>query len=111
MRASAFFRCPKLETVTLPDSLKHLDDYAFGDCFALREVRFGKGLLDVGQAAFGGCSNLQHVYFGGDAPTPFGTRIYVRTPTNLVNHVQPSTKGWKETWPPNDAFSRRVVRE
>ena len=26
-------------------------------------------------------------------------------------HVQPSTKGWKETWPPNDAFSRRVVRE
>ena len=109
VRASAFFRCPKLETVTLPDSLKHLDGYAFGGCFALREVRFGKGLLDVGQAAFGGCSNLQHVYFGGDAPTPFGTRIYVRTPTNLVNHVTPSATGWGKTWPPNDPFTRRVV--
>ena len=109
--AAAFFGCPKLETVTLPDSLKHLDSYAFGDCFALREVRFGNGLLDVGQAAFGGCSNLQHVYFGGDAPTPFGTRIYVRTPTNLVNHVTPSAKGWGETWPPNDPITRRVVAD
>ena len=107
--AAAFFCCPKLETVTLPDSMKHIDGYAFGDCFALREVRCGKGLLDVGQAAFGGCSNLWHVYFGGDAPTPFGTRIYVRTPTNLVNHVTPSAKGWGKTWPPNDLITRRVV--
>ena len=106
--AAAFFCCPKLETVTLPDSMKHIDGYAFGDCFALREVRCGKGLLDVGQAAFGGCSNLRHVYFGGDAPTPFGTRIYVRTPTNLVNHVMPSAKGWGKTWPPNDPHTRPV---
>lgn len=107
--AAAFFGCPQLETVALPDSLKHLESYVFGDCFALREVRFGKGLLDVGQAAFGGCSNLLHVYFGGDAPVALGTRIYVRTPTNLVNHVQFTTKGWRETWPPNDAFARKVV--
>ena len=106
--AAAFFGCPRLETVTLPDSLKHVEGYAFGDCFALREVRFGKGLLDMGQAAFGGCSNLLHVYFGGDAPAPRGTRIYVRTPTNLVNHVTPVSKGWGSAWPPNDDFSRPV---
>lgn len=82
---AAFFGCPRLETVSLPDSLKHVAGYAFGDCFALREVRFGSGLLDVGQAAFGGCSNLLHVYYGGDAPQARGTRIYVRTPTNLVD--------------------------
>ena len=105
---AAFFCCPKLETVTLPDSLKHIDGYAFGDCFALREVRVGKGLLDVGQASFGGCSNLLHVYFAGNAPKPIGTRIYVRTPTNLVNHVSPAAKGWSSSWPPNDNFSRPV---
>lgn len=105
---AAFFGCSNLETVTLPDSLKHLEGYAFGDCFTLREVRFGKGLLDVGQAAFGGCSNLLHVYFGGDAPAPRGTRIYVRTPTNLVNHVNAAAKGWTEYWPPNDDFARSV---
>ena len=106
--AAAFFGCPRLETVMLPDSLKHVEGYAFGDCFTLREVRFGKDLLDVGQAAFGGCSNLLHVYFGGHAPETRGTRIYVRTPTNLVNHISPAAKGWSETWPPNDAFARRV---
>ena len=92
----------------MSDSLEHVEGYAFGDCFALREVRFGKGLLDVGQAAFGGCSNLLHVYFGGDAPEPRGTRIYVRTPTNLVNHVNAAAKGWTEYWPPNDDFARSV---
>ena len=106
--AAAFFGCPRLETVVFPDSLEHVEGYAFGDCFALREVRFGKGLLDVDQAAFGGCSNLLHVYFGGDAPEPRGTRIYVRTPTNLVNHVNASAKGWADRWPPNDDHSRRV---
>ena len=106
--AAAFFGCPRLETVVLPDSLKHVEGYAFGDCFALREVQFGKGLLDVGQAAFGGCSNLLHVYFSGDAPKPLGTRIYVRTPTNLVNHISPAAKGWSSTWPPESPFSRRV---
>ena len=108
---AAFFGCSRLETVTFPDSLKHVEDYAFGDCSDLREVRFGKGLLDVGQAAFGGCSNLLHVYFGGDAPETRGTRIYVRTPTNLVNHISPAAKGWTDRWPPNDAFSRRVEVE
>jgi len=107
--AAAFFGCPRLETVVSPDSLEHVEGYAFGDCFALRDVRFGKGLLDVGQAAFGGCSNLLHVYFGGDAPEPRGTRIYVRTPTNLVNHVNAATKGWTDRWPLNDEFSRPVI--
>ncbi len=106
---AAFFGCPRLETVSLPDSLKHVAGYAFGDCFALREVRFGSGLLDVGQAAFGGCSNLLHVYYGGDAPQARGTRIYVRTPTNLVNHVNPAAEGWTDRWPPNDESSRPVL--
>ena len=108
---AAFFGCPKLETVAFPDSLKHVGSYAFGDCFALREVRFGKGLLDVGQAAFGGCSNLLHVYFGGDAPAARGTRIYVRTPTSLVNHVQPAAKGWGKTWPADEDSARPVRKE
>lgn len=108
--AAAFFGCPKLERAMFPDSLRHVEGYAFGDCFSLREVRFGKGLLDMGQAAFGGCSNLIHVYFGGDAPAALGTRIYVRTPTNLVNHINPISKGWLSTWPPNDEFSRPVIR-
>ena len=107
----AFFGCPKLETIAFPDSLKHVESYAFGDCFALREVRFGKGLLDVGQAAFGGCSNLLHVYLGGDAPIARGTRIYVRTPTNLLNHVKSAARGWGATWPANDEFSRPVRKE
>ena len=105
---SAFFGCPKLETVSLADSVISIGGYAFGDCFALREVRCGSGLKEVGQAAFGGCRNLQDVYFAGDAPNPAGSRIYVRTPETLVNHVRPGTKGWGARWPLRDNFSRPV---
>ena len=107
---AAFFGCPALETVSLPDSLERIDGYAFGDCFALREVRCGTGLREVGQATFGGCKSLRDVYFAGDAPLATGTRVYVRSPTNLVNHIKPSAKGWKNVWPPFDEFSRKVIR-
>ena len=111
VHSAAFFKCSRLEKVVLPDSLKRIGAYVFGDCFALREVRCGKGLLDVGHAAFGGCTNLVDVFFEGDAPAALGTRIYVRTPTNLVNHVNSRAKGWGETWPPGDATARAVRRE
>ena len=113
IEGTAFFGCGHLETVTLPDSLKSIGKYAFGDCSSLREVRCGKGLIDVGQAAFGGCTNLVDFHFGGDAPSALGTRIFVRTPTNLVLHVKANANanGWGETWPPYDSAARGVRRE
>ena len=109
VHSAAFFKCGRLESVVLPNSLKKIGAYAFGDCFFLRSVRCGSGLLDVGHAAFGGCTNLVDVYFAGDAPAALGMRIYVRTPTNLVNHVDSRANGWGGMWPPGDA-SARVVR-
>ena len=109
VHSAAFFKCGRLESVVLPNSLKKIGAYAFGDCFSLRSVRCGSGLLDVGHAAFGGCTNLVDVYFAGDAPAALGMRIYVRTPTNLVNHVDSRANGWGGMWPPGDA-SARVVR-
>ena len=108
---TAFHGCSSLETVELPDSLRKIGDYAFSDCSALRHVKCGSGLRDVGQAAFGGCTNLHDVCFAGDAPAALGTRIYVRTPTNLVNHVRYGAKGWGEAWPPRDESARAVRSE
>ncbi|MBQ7191011.1 MAG: leucine-rich repeat domain-containing protein [Kiritimatiellae bacterium] len=106
---AAFFGCTNLESVAFPDSLTSIRPCAFGDCVRLRRVWCGTGLAEVGQAAFGGCKNLQNIYFNGDAPKQLGTRILVRTPATLVNHVRSGAKGWGVRWPANDDFSRPVA--
>lgn len=81
----AFYGCGKLETLNMPNSVREIKDGAFGNCDALRQVRFfanknfptltGGGqwggrygingltsnLETIGNRAFEGCINLLHI--------------------------------------------------
>ena len=48
----AFFHSPGLESLTVPDSVVKIDDYAFFQCEAICPLRFGKGLEHIGAFAF-----------------------------------------------------------
>ena len=61
--AGAFKECKSLKQVILPDNLKILPRYVFGDCPALEEVRFGNGLQSIDEGAFRSCSSLQAASF------------------------------------------------
>ena len=86
----AFADCTALETLTLPDSLTEIvgrGGYkgAFSGCTALRNVKFGAGLVTIGSGtsatydsspdyyaytgAFGNCDNLETVEFGPNLKT------------------------------------------
>ena len=49
---SALDNCPKLEKVTLTDSVTYIADYAFSYCKNLKEVRFGSGVNSISGNAF-----------------------------------------------------------
>jgi len=38
--------------VTIPDSVKTVQEGAFSGCTALKDVRFGKGVTEIGSSAF-----------------------------------------------------------
>ena len=57
----AFSMNEKLKSVTLPDTLKEIEYYAFADCTALEEVTVPEGVLNIGSFAFIRCASLKSV--------------------------------------------------
>ena len=61
-------------SVTIPESVTIIGDYAFYDCYNLTSVMIGNGVTTIGNCAFSGCESLTSVnipasvtYIGGNA--------------------------------------------
>mgnify|MGYP001623665331 FL=1 len=50
----AFLGNTSITTVTLPDTVRFIGDYAFSDCTSLRDIDFGEGLIEIEDLAFVG---------------------------------------------------------
>lgn len=57
--ASAFCGCKNLTKISLPKSLKYIDNNAFALCPQLRVINLPNTLEVIGQYAFQGCSSLK----------------------------------------------------
>ena len=57
----AFYECTKLRRVTLPSSLRSIEDEAFGLCDKLEEINLPDSIAHVGKAAFEGTLALKKV--------------------------------------------------
>lgn len=59
----AFFACPNLTSVILPDTVTWIQSCAFQECEALESIHLGNGLQRVGSSAFFWCSSLTELSF------------------------------------------------
>ena len=50
-----------ITTVILPDTVKHIESYAFMGCKSLENIRLPEGLLSIGDSAFADCTSLADV--------------------------------------------------
>ena len=60
-----FADCKELVSVTIPKSIKTVDDEAFANCDNLTTVNIEVGVLKIRELAFFGCSNLKEVHYNG----------------------------------------------
>ena len=67
--AYAFECCDKLTTLTIPDTVKTIEEGAFRDCNNLITVRLGNGVQVVCERAFEECDQLSYVNFGQNLHT------------------------------------------
>ena len=59
--SGAFEGCISLESISLPDGLKSIDDYAFSECTSLESISLPDGLSTIGQYAFSECTSLESI--------------------------------------------------
>lgn len=61
----AFAYCPQLRTVVLKEGVTTLWDYAFNSCPQLADVTLPVSMQEIGFYVFDGCSSLSNVYYDG----------------------------------------------
>ena len=57
----AFDFCDSLQSINIPDSVIWIGDYAFGNCGSLRDLTIGNSVTNIGDGAFYNCSSLTSV--------------------------------------------------
>ncbi len=58
LRYADFWGCCNVESITLPDSVTTISDYAFEDCVSLQNVNIPAGVTYIGECAFSDCESL-----------------------------------------------------
>ena len=55
------FSCNSLESITIPEGVKSIGDYAFNGCSSLTDITIPDSVKSIGSSAFYGCSSLTSV--------------------------------------------------
>ena len=63
IRGYAFYQCPSLEKITIPEGPTYTKGHTFTNCWSLKEASLPESLTDLGQEDFSGCSALESITF------------------------------------------------
>lgn len=74
---SAFYNAEKLVSISLPDSIKKIDDYAFDNCYLLSEINLPRSVEFIGFNAFSDCGMLAELVLP-EALTELDSSVFTR---------------------------------
>ncbi|MBQ8916448.1 MAG: leucine-rich repeat domain-containing protein, partial [Alistipes sp.] len=80
-----FHGCTSLTSITLPDSVTSIGDYAFYGCTSLTSITIPESVTSIGLRAFGGCTGLTSIYCKRMAPpTGYIDMFYGNAPDRKI---------------------------
>lgn len=76
--AAASTGVQSVRKITIPQTVKYIDDYAFYNCVALTDVTFTGCPKYIGDYSFADCPFLENLTFGADGLESVGSSAFVR---------------------------------
>ncbi|MDE6585996.1 MAG: leucine-rich repeat domain-containing protein [Clostridia bacterium] len=65
-----FENCTSLTSITIPNGIKEIDDYAFKNCSSLTSIKIGSGVTYISESAFENClNNIESLTVDGNNKT------------------------------------------
>lgn len=91
---SAFADCNLITSVTIPDEIVYIDDYAFKNCTNLKSVYIGAGVKKIGRNVFSNCKKLKTITISPDNPyySSEGSIMYNKDKSLIVSYNDTSSK-------------------
>lgn len=84
----AFSDCTSLTTVTIPNSVTVIGDMAFYECRRLKKVIIGNGIENIYKKAFAHCHNLTDIYcYAMKVPLTQNDIFWCSNVDNIILHV------------------------
>ena len=83
------FQASGLTSITLPDTVKSIGNFAYNNCSLLTYVYIGSGITSIGNSAFLGCTSLRSFYILSPTTPTLGTTVftpYVANSTAYIYH-------------------------
>ncbi|MDY2592284.1 MAG: leucine-rich repeat domain-containing protein, partial [Sodaliphilus sp.] len=79
-----------LTSVTIPNSVTSIGDYAFSDCTGLTSITIGNSVTEIGECAFGKCSGLTRIdAYPNPEKVSTGARAFDGVPKDGTLHMLP----------------------
>ena len=92
----AFFNCSSLISISIPDSVTSIDYSAFGACVSLVSVTIPDSVISIWNSAFSNCTALASVILGTNV-TSIGSAAFKDNSSKYV-HTKVYYKGTKDDW-------------
>ncbi len=70
-----FYHCTRLDTISLPDSLRSVGKYAFYDCKVVKSITLPEGVTEIRECTFSNCDSLEDVVLPNSV-TQIGKRAF-----------------------------------
>lgn len=89
--SSAFFNCPNIQQINIPDSVEYIDPYAFSCCKGLHTVQLPSSLTLISEELFAECDNLKNLSIP-DAVTEIGANAFLRCTAFILEKLPAGIK-------------------
>lgn len=96
--AANAFNNSALTSITIPDSVTDIYEYAFSDCEKLESIEIPQNVVMIGNGAFINCTKLKNADFYGKPPAAFGNNVFDGAASGFViRYLEWNKSYWSPT--------------